>query len=983
MPNAVKTLTVDLEELEKLISEGNHEKAARDIFLIIEENQFKKELIYKYLSLLSLICDKTPSISLETIKKIEGFITDSDSWIRLVSSEILYQISMYRPNLLIDLIKKIRRRLFDSDPSVRRLTVKIMGNLILSLHIDIDELRGLIEEFIEKLMDNDWKVKLQVIKIIQKILNQDYSKIKDLEPLLSIVIVNLRDEDNDVARASAELLKVLGTYFLSKEKILYVLLNLLYNEKPTRVRELIIWIFGEIGKERSSEIIPIIPKLIKLLEESDFRIQLKVIDALVSISENNFDQIWSNLINSLDTGSHEFRNNLINTLYYLGQKNISEIFPYLFEELENPSENIRNGVALVFKRLFEEYQLEIENEITKIIYNLESKYWRERAKTIILLQNVSFILKDRKLAVWISIELNKALKSELDFDIKKELIYTLNKINSNFKNIDENIGKIDEELELLNKKIIEFRKLPVQFRKKLNSLIKNSKFNDTEIQLNKEYNKILKKINKFNNQLNNFEYKRLAFDLLDDWEETKIQIIDELGIIKGFILEICEEKKNEFKDSLKDKIEVLNDRIDILKVQFDYIKGYIFNGNLEKAVSNFLLNNNENLREKFTQITRIRENLFKLDIDVRELLIHNLEFNDIFKALIKKWITIKIQIQEYLSELDLQIKLMKEKIVDDYLQIDFTSEIPEDFEGLKNELAFQIIQGHIQAVISHGIDVFKKFNDNFHDFNYKLTLLIKNKEFDEVKKLIEMKTTQIQTFISETEFQIDNIIKRETLFQDNNVFNLFVRPYIEKWNASKELLINKLKSFNQKFDDKVLLSQIKYYLKMMNPIKLELLSSYIGLNVERLKEVILNFTRKYKLNAQIKRDSLYSQKIKSDLTESNNLLFFKNIKTIGNKIYLNFKLNNPSNHDFKDLIVSLKIPDYIKFLKKESFPKNFHLDEIKSGKFFKFNYLLRINKTIKKNLSDPSADEIKLNLYYKDLFDIPRKTSKKINLLLP
>lgn len=974
----MKSLSFDINRIEELISNGKHEDAANNIFSIIEENDSNKELIYQNLNLLSLICDKTPSISLKIIKKIEKFIVDSDSWIRLVSLEILYQISMFRPNLLIDLMSKIRARFFDNDSSVRRLTVKIIGNLILSLHINREELQDLIEEFIERLMDNDWKVKLQVIKTIKKILNQDYTKIKDFEPLLSIVIVNLRDEDDDVARSAAELFKVLGTYYLSKEKIFYVLLSLLYNEKITRVRELIIWLLGEIGKERSSEIIPVIPKLIRLLKDSDFRIQLKVIDALVNIAENNFDQIWTNLIHSLDTSDSEFQNNIINTLYYLSQKNIIKIFSYLFEELENPSENIRRGVALVLKRLYEEYQLEIENEITKILYKLESKYWKEREKTIFLLQNICFILKDQKLAVWISIELNEALKNEIDFDIIKEIQYTLDKIKTSFKDIDISINKLNVELDFLNNSIIEFQKLPAQFRRNLNSLLKEFKFNDTEIQLNTEYNKILKKINKFNNQLNNFEYKRLAFDLLEEWEATKVQIIEELGIIKGFISEIFEEKKNKFRDSLQDKVKVLNERIDILKAQFDYIKGYKFNGRLEEALSDLLLDEDETLELKFAHITRIREILFKLDMDIREILIHNLEFNEEFqKELIKKWVYTKIEIQEYLSDIDIQIQILKEKIVDNYILSGITD------IGLEHELAIQILQAHIQATITHGIDIFKKFNDDFDNFNSKLTLLLKKKEFDEAKKLIKAKSSQIQTFISETEIQIDNIIGREKVFHDNNGFNLFIRPYIDKWNASKELLINKQKFFNRKFDNKLYLSQIKYYLKLMNPIKLDLLSTYMGEDSEQLKEIALNFIKKQKLKAIVKNNSIYSQKIKAEIIISQNLLFFKNIKTVGNKIYLNFKFNNPSNHDFRDLFISLKIPNYLKFLKKESFPKHLYINEIDSGKSFKFNYLLKIDKMIKKNLSDPSADEIKLDLYYKDQFNISRKITKKINLLLP
>jgi len=243
--------TLDEKKIEDLILSGSYEKAADEIFKVIENSAISdKELIYDSLTLLNKICDKTPTISLRTVRNLNNTINDMNSWVRLVSLEILYQITMYRPNLLIDLIDKIRSRLFDQESSIRRLAVKIMGNLILSLHIDREQLQNIIEEFLEKLMDPDWKVKLQVIKTLKKILNQDFTKIREFEPLLSIVIVNLRDEDDDVARSAAELLKILGTYFLSKEKITYVLLNLLYNEKP-RVKELIIWLFGEIGKEKA------------------------------------------------------------------------------------------------------------------------------------------------------------------------------------------------------------------------------------------------------------------------------------------------------------------------------------------------------------------------------------------------------------------------------------------------------------------------------------------------------------------------------------------------------------------------------------------------------------------------------------------------------------------------------------------------------------------------------------------------------------
>ena len=973
---------MDVKKIEGLISSGNYEKAADDLFYIITKHQNlepDKELVYKSLNLLNKICDKSPSISLRAVKLIQKLINDSNSWIRLVSLEILYQISLYRPNLLIDLIETIKNRFYDNEAVVKRLAVKIIGNLILSLHIDKDELYQIIDEFTSKLMDNDWKVKLQVIKTLKKILNQDYTKIRDFEPLLSIIIINLRDADDDVARSAAELLKILGTYFLSKDKIMYVLLNLLYNEE-SRVKELIIWLLGEIGKEKSSEIIPVIPKLIALLKEDNYRIQLRVIDALVNISKNNFDQIWANLINALYSSDFDYRNVIINALYHLSQNNLIEVFNYIFEELENPSENVRDAVALVFKRLYEEYQLEIENEITKILYTLESKYWRERKKTILLLRNICLILESKKVAVWIFIELEKSLNDETDPDVKEEILYTLKHIKVLFSEIHATIGKVNEELAMLRRRIREFQRMPADFREKMNSYIKNFKFRDTEIELDKIYRKLLTKIKKFNKKLNKFEYKRLAFNLIEDWEETKVNIIDELSIIKGFISDLFEEKKQEYTLSIKSKVKLFEDRINILKVQFEDLKEYSFPDDLDEI----LLSNTQDdaLKEKFFEITQLRNYLFKLDDDIREDLVDNVEFNEIYKNLLRKWVNTKIEIQEYLSDLDRKMKVVKDKVVEYFVDIHNRKDIVEEqkINGIQKEMGFQLFQAHIQTLITQSIEGFKKFNNQFEILDSKIKSLIKKSEFSDVKKLIDMNTSQIQGFIEESENQIDNIVGKVT--EDNNVFNLFIRPYITKFIDTKELLINKLKSFNKRSNDKLLLSQIKFYLEISNRIKLENLASYTETDTEFMTQKILKFIRKNKLNAKIIDDYLYSPE-KEDILEAKDLLFFKNIKSIGNKIYFNFKLNNPTSLIFKDLQIALKAPPYLQYLKKESFPMLLFLDELKSGNVFKFNYVFKIIRESERKVTDHRVDEVILKLYYKDPFNINRKITKKINLLLP
>ncbi|MBD3193986.1 MAG: hypothetical protein GF317_02955 [Candidatus Lokiarchaeota archaeon] len=978
---------MDLQGVEDLILKGSYETASEYLFEFIDSYKIKSDLenLYNTLNLLNLICDKSPSIALNVVKIISPLVNQEDSWIRLATLEILLQVAIYRPYLLIDLIDMIKSRLYDNDSSVRRLAVKIVGKLILSLHIDSDELELIIEEYTEKLMDQDWKVKLLVIKKVHQMILEKSPPIENLEPLLSMTIINLRDEDDDVARSAAELLKTIDSHFLSGEKIFHILLNLLYNESD-RVKELIIWLFGEIGSERSTEIIQFIPKIMNFLEVNDYRLQLKVINALINIAETNFDQIWANIVHSIsETNSKSFRESLGNALYQLSQNHIQKVVPLLLEELEHPSENVRLIIALVFKRLFDEYQVEIENEITKILYRLESKYWRERKKAIQLLGNISAIVESEKISVWLTIELEHAIEIENDLDVRNEIELTLRKVRQTFPEIDKIIKKINEELKSFQEQIIEFQKLPAQFRIRLNSYIKSFKFNTTEIQLNQMYDTIIKRIQKFHDKINRFEYKRLAFDLLEEWEETKYQVIDELSIIKGFISDICEEKKEEFKSDLQTRINILMDRIEILKAQFDYIKANSLNEKIDDQWEGEESIKNQDLQESFNYISQIRQNLFKLDMDIREILLNNIEFDNIFKSLLSRWVAIKIEIQMYLNDLDRKIRSIKQQISEDYFYDNPPLEVSQfdSIDGLSNELTFQIIQGHIQSIISQGIEGIKKFNNNFDTLKAKLDLLISKSGFEESKRMIDMNSSQIKSFIEETEKQIDNVIEKENIFQkNNNIFNLYIRPFMEKWNASKELLIHKLKSFEKKSEDKLYLHQIKHYLKIMNPLDFELLSNYLGIESERLKDYVLNFISKNKLQAKVVNGSIYSSTYESEIPNFKEINLFKNIKTLGNKIILNLRINNPSNYDFRDLQIILRTPSYVNIEKEDSFPKFIHVDKLKSGSNFKFKFILKIDREIKQGFSEGNPDEINLTIHYKGPFDVSKRLSKKIDLLL-
>jgi len=157
--------------------------------------------------------------------------------------------------------------------------------------------------------------------------------------------------------------------------------------------------------------------------------------------------------------------------------------------------------------------------------------------------------------------------------------------------------------------------------------------------------------------------------------------------------------------------------------------------------------------------------MFKLDDDIREILVHNVEFNEIFKSLLSNWVGLKIELQEFLSDLDRKIKGLKDRILQEIQESDGNPE-----EQKLSLLSSVLFQGHIQSIISQGIEGLKKFNTNFDGLKIKFDTLLKKSEFSDANKLIEMNTNQIQNFIVEYENQIDNIIGKLT--DDNDIFNL-------------------------------------------------------------------------------------------------------------------------------------------------------------------------------------------------------------------
>jgi HEAT repeat protein len=572
----------EYEKITSLISKKEYEEATNEIFNLIRSAQdvSNKENIYKSLEYLNLICDKNPTVVSKIIAEIEIFINDPDDWIRLITLEILYRISVYSPDDIIELIEKIKDRLWDSDPSVRSLGVKILGTIINRAHVDLSDEVSFI---VQKLIDVDWKVKMIASNKIDKLINEQPDKIKEVNQLIESASMNLRDENEDIREASGKILKSLGLSILGRKEFFRVLFDLL-EEDDWRVRETIIWILGEISHICSQEISHNLPRLIELLGDSHYIIQSKTIEMLVKISEINFDMLMKMLINTLESDNIEIRNNIEEAIIYLGGENIQNVSYYIFENLDNPSPKIRNSITTILINLYAEVGDDFESEIFNIFNQFESKQWRQRKKLVNLLTEIALLLKNGKIYTWIGAELKNIYDSEDDVEVKEEIEINLERLKSEFPNLEMEIDKVQIEVEFLHNSISYFTNFPASFREKISNLIKNLQFDKAEMELNERVKDFLKELDDFDNKIRNYNIKPLVIDLLEEWEDIKVQTLEEISIIKEYEVEKLKSKKEKFRIDLKEKIKNIEDRIKILSVEFDLIKD--FDHKLKSYISN-------------------------------------------------------------------------------------------------------------------------------------------------------------------------------------------------------------------------------------------------------------------------------------------------------------------------------------------------------------------------------------------------------------
>ena len=584
--------------------------------------------------------------------------------------------------------------------------------------------------------------------------------------------------------------------------------------------------------------------------------------------------------------------------------------------------------------------------------------------------NISSILSNKKIENLILFEILKNLKKIFDFYI----------FNS------ENLIKF------LNLEIIKPFSLIVKNYE--NSMKKNEK----------NFNDLIKKLNKENNKLN-FSYKKFCNSFFNikkfKNENEKNFFVSEFFNCKNlynynliyFNCLIDESNKNYnilINDSIKNKIDIIN------KIKF-----YVLNFN--QKIFDFDLNNNQNqinnylnddtinkILDKIKSYNFPNENRFKYE-NFKTIEKKNNVINDDFEIINKNMFNenetnlnkeIENKIDEYLKKLQIKeefninfiqslMNFLKEK------KINYLKNKKENFsnfeffiEKLKNKFENkEILFKNNKNLIHFGNILNSIFLNLYENFNENLKIFI------DLNKII-IKIYSSEFFLSFYLIKINKIFSLEKFWK-----NLFMFEIIKNIENFIENDLNKIneENLNKNLNNFlfIYLKNLNFSLEKLNEIKKKTLENFIFNKLNLLLKEYLNYFSKFKISKKISEKFLNEIFTNFNFFSTENKIFYL-ILNINNSEETKKQQKQKNNKKFSFLIDFLPQKNYLNLLLI-----NKNLNKFYYKKIFRNLFKLNRNKNLiqKENIyfSLLKINNIKKKINYKEKLNLYLKNSNKNN----
>ena len=952
-------------EINTLIAKKRYDSAIELTNSYISEalSDDKKDLLEILLGILNNICDKSDHTVLLTLERINNLLDHTEYWIRQESLQILKKLYLIHPENFDVLIEKIEAKLFDSDKNVRESAVLLVGTILKDSFIQYPELYFTFSRTLE---DDSWTVRARALEMVLIFITPESDPPNEMiEILKENVKILLRDPDEEVRGLSAEVLKAL-CFHLDSYKI-HDLLSPLLEDIDWMIREKTIWIIGEIGDYFFDEIYKLFQNLVLMFSDEIMIVQTKTIDSFVKIGMNHGPALLEFFKPFINDFSDDIGQGISETLIYITLQNMKEMLPIMIGQLVVPKIPIRNLITNCLLKIYMEKPDGFEEEIFKIFQSLDPDDWRQRKKIISLLGDLSYVLHIKSICVWTAINLKNWQQNEEDLDVLDEIESSLQKINNIFNDIDEDIEEIAQQSKKFYSNLDLFQNQTQNLRKKAESYVNQKKFIQSEIFLEEEGNRIAEKLEEFEKILHESEFKRFNVEVIQDFLDIKEEILENISDINSSIYNLICDGRADYIKELDILLSELKDRIDVVKAEYESIK------KMEILLEEKMDNEDIKRTEEFlNNISSIREKLFKLEFDIGQTWLNNLEFKEFLKEITVTWIDIKIEIQQYLADVFQKFSVFQETL----------QEVTTEISPLKKKITYEFLNTNLQNIIIQAISSQRDVLERFDKISEPIRKEIQVRRFNEARNLVQLTINNLYSSIEDYNREInrnyENIDKINIPITSANE----IRKYLNNWSQVKDNLLEKIHSFKNEIDNTIFTEEIKEYLKYINPISIEHLGKILSLTKKELKEKLLPLIQNQTIIAEIEADLLIQPQ---KPTGERLLAFFRKVEIVGSKLMFSLRVYNPTKFFISDIGMIFIYPEFLQYQKEDSDPTEIFIREFEPEAIRVIKWIFRISKIKDKNIDLQKRYELQkflLNVSYRNPFGEIKSFAKEGEIIL-
>ena len=689
--------------------------------------------------------------------------------------------------------------------------------------------------------------------------NEDYSKDDNNINIIrlsfrkinssSIQKNKIENDENDIGKNKDNLSKFLDKYELRQLKqIKNILILLKYNNfyenkfvaKLSHINSIFDnYLFLTISlKDFLNYLALITEKSVKLNKEEEFiinidlyNLSLKIIENKVKfiekdsifkdnliINNSNKDSINDSIILNQETNIEEKIKNYIE--YILNINSEFDFYINILKDIENSTKNCYQNIINNFKNLLSLQNLENSNE--NIIKITDSNNDKNDELKLDIENNISYInkkfdefdvflleigndkMKKDKLIKNLNILIDILIEKKMNLEYEKNILLNNKQesevsMNKEFNRIDEQINKLKEEKKILQNKIAEL----------LNQIENIKLFNEYNIeeikQLSNKNEINIKELEKRANEINSLKLENKNYKSKYD------SLLNEL-------IQINNKKEDEFK---KYEIKLIQNTVSNLskKIKIDNIQNDLINCNLEQIMEKFFIMekkyymNNKALEEKEKLIIEKTKKINQLEIDLelyREKtqllsqenkdLKNKINLNNNISPIIKKESNMKRFSLEELSVSTFSITFKEGKVDDNNFTI-FNKENLIISNNKETNSLQHINSGNLFAPpclinndnnITNDNKLFSNNIEEIKDLNDEKKYVNTPGE-DEIRNSLNIKENCINPYLNYENERCSNINEnnKKNLFDLNNIRNSDLINSYENLNINNELSENK------------------------------------------------------------------------------------------------------------------------------------------------------------------------------------------------